>query len=106
MIFVKKMARFYGNAPDCVSDGAEQFIVNSSSQVDEHEVVVSNEQGSQAMLLLCQQMNSEVKNLRMEVASLKQSMDHIKTKNGQDVSKKQASKKLHKDLSVSNAVII
>ena len=61
---------------------------------------MSNEQESQAAFLVCQEINSEVKNLRMEVVSLRQSINHLKAKKAQDPSNKPTSKKLSKCISV------
>lgn len=96
------MARFFGHAPDYAPDEEREYNINPSAHVSEQEIVLSNEQGSQSLYFVCQEMNLEVKNLRMEVASLRQSIDHIKANNGQDASNKATSKKLPKGLSVSS----
>ena len=91
------MVQFYGHAADAPYEERDDNI----NQVDQ-KFVVTNEQESQAAFFVCQDINSEVKNLHMEVASLRQSIDHLKAKNAQDPSNKPTSKKLPKGLSVSN----
>ena len=93
------MALFYGHAPAAGHAPYEEERDPSTQMVD-RELVVSNEQESQASLFVCQEINSEVKNLRMEVASLRQSIDQLKANNGQDANNKPTSKKLPKGLSV------
>ena len=92
------MALFYGHAPAAGHAPYEEER-NPSTQMVDRKLVVSNEQESQASLFVCQEINSEVKNLRMEVASSRQSTDQLKANNGQDANKP-TSKKLPKGLSV------
>lgn len=99
------MARFYGHAPYHAPDEERDNIIDPSTQLVDQELVVSNEQESQAAFFVCQEINSEVKNLRMEVASLRQSIDHLKANSVQDANSKPTSKKLPKGLSVSNVVL-
>ena len=84
------MALFYGHAPSAGHASYEEERDPSTQMVD-RELVVSNEQESRASLFVCQEINSEVKNLRI---------DQLKANNGQDANNKPTSKKLPKGLSV------
>ena len=79
--------------------------VNSSEQppLGNQEVVITNGQQNQAALFVCQEMNSG-KNLRLEIALLKASIEEIKTSSCQDARGKASSKKLPKVLSVSSVI--
>ena len=67
-------------------------------------MVITNEQKNQAALFVCQEMNSEVKNLHLEIASWKASIKEMKTSSCQDARVKASSKKLPKGLFVSSVI--
>ena len=56
------MALFYGHAPAAGHAPYEEER-NPSTQMVDRELVVSNEQESQASLFVCQEINSEVKKI-------------------------------------------
>lgn len=72
------MAWFYGHAPDYVPNEEREYIINPNEQTVDHEVIVSNEQASQAAFFVCQEIISEVKNLWIEVALFKQLINNLK----------------------------
>lgn len=66
-------SRFYGsieNPSHFVDEGDGNFSV---------EEIFANQQEYQATMLACDEINMEAKNLRMEVASLKTTIDELKS---------------------------
>ena len=66
-------ARFYGS----VGNGAHSMGENNDI-VREVEIL-ENQQEYNSTMLICDEINKEVKNLRMEVASLKTTMEELRS---------------------------
>ena len=82
---------FLGRSP--VVEGEENNLID-------HEVVIADSQNSQAALFVCNEINSEVKNLRQEVAALKSTINDLQKKD-EETRTNTSSSKLPKGLSVS-----
>lgn len=52
-------------------------VVEEGNNLIDNEVVVSESQNSQAALFVCNEINSELKNLRLEVAALKSTINDL-----------------------------
>lgn len=91
------MARFYGRTP---SNETAVSLVNEQPPLFNQELVVTNKQQNQAALFVYKEMSSEVKNLCLEIASLKES---IELRSEYDI-RKPMSKKSPKGLPVSGVI--
>ena len=60
---------FFGRSPVVGEEGNNLLM--------DHEAVVAESQNSQAALFVCNEINSEVKNLRLEVAALKSTINDL-----------------------------
>ena len=83
---------FFGRSPVVGEEGNNLLM--------DHEAVVAESQNSQAALFVCNEINSEVKNLRHEVAALKSTINDLQNDRNKD-KETRTSSKLPKRLSVS-----
>lgn len=91
-----------GHAPGFVERGSTpqfnaEFLAGSE--------VIANQQDHMATVMVCDEINKEVKNLRMEVATLKKSIEDLRTKKVVECHNERAvhiSRKLPTGLSVSD----
>lgn len=65
------------------------------------EETVQTSQNNESAVMICSEINAEVKNLRLEVASLKATIDNIKKTNDDFTPSQKSSRKLPKGLPVS-----
>ena len=82
--------------------GRSPVVEEEANNLIDHEVVITDSQNSQAALFVCNEINSEVKNLRQEVATLKSTIIDLQNKDKETrINTSRSSSKLPKGLSVS-----
>ena len=74
-LLVAMAAQFYGSV-----DNESCFVEQDGGIVSTTEVL-ANQQEYQSTMLVCDEINKEVKNLRMEVATLKTTIEDVRSEN-------------------------